>query len=137
MGYTNSMEPTEDNVRDSIINPFYAVSFADYLFQNQHIETAKEDWVLKNSQLIKEMGSPSWVEQLLVSLSTKQQDTPTYTVICPRNAVSLSTRLQGEHEPIVDSTTWVAANVKLIDELGTEKWLWQLLDVLETGGVAA
>jgi len=129
------MDPTEDNVRDSIINPYYSVSFAEYLFNDQELEVAKEDWVLKNSQLITEMGNTDWLEQLLLSLSTEPLDNPTYWFICPRKTVTFSDRLRGEHEPTVDIAVWVAANVKLMEELGNEKWLWQLLDVLETGGV--
>ena len=135
MRYTKLMEPTEDNVRDSIINPYYAVAFDDYLFAEHKPEVAKEDWVLANFQLIKEMSSAEWLEQLLVSLSTKPLDSPTYAVICPSKTIAFSARLRGEHEPTVDISVWVAANVKLMEELGTEKWLWQLLDVLETGGV--
>ncbi len=131
------MEPTEDNVRDSIINPFYAITFADYLFTNQKAAIAKEDWVLTNSHLVEEMGSTDWLEHLLESLSTEPLDTPTYTVICPHKTVTFSNRLRGEHEAIIDSVAWIAANAKLMKELGVEKWLWQLLDVLETGGVLA
>lgn len=137
LGYTYGMEPTANNVRESIINPYYCVSFAENLFNDQKIEVANEDWVQKNSQLIAEMGSTDWLERLLVSLSTGPLVNPTYWLICPRKTVVISDRLRGEHEPAVTKGVWLAANTKLIKELGTGKWLWQLLSVLETGGVEA
>lgn len=127
---------TEDEVGSMIINPFYAIVFKDYLFEDHKLEIAKEDWVLKNAQLIKEMGPDNWLEQLLISLSTDPQDGPTYTVINPYVCAVFSERLQGEHEPLVTREMWLQANVKGLQEFGAEKWLSQLLDVLETGGPA-
>lgn len=125
---------TEDEVGSMIINPFYAVVFKDYLFEDHTLEIAKEDWVLKNSGLIGEMRADKWLEQLLVSLTTDPQDTPTYTVISPYTCVAFSVRLQGEHEPLVTREMWLQANAKGLQDFGAEKWLSQLLDVLETGG---
>jgi hypothetical protein len=56
--------PAEDNAKATFINPFYAITFADYLFKDQKIEIAKEDWVLENARLVGEMGSTDWLEQL-------------------------------------------------------------------------
>lgn len=136
MGYTDVMESTEDNVRDSIINPFYAVSFADYLFKPDKIALTKEDWVLANTKLVQDMSASDWLRQLTINFTTEPTENLTHMVINPCQAVVFSDRLRGEHEPTVDVTAWITANIKLMEELGTEKWLWQLLSVLETGGVA-
>lgn len=133
----SSMESSaEDNVKDTLINPFYAVVLADYLFESQETEIAKEDWVLTNVKLMKEMGPADWLEQLLALLSTEPLGSPTNAMINPRKAVTLSEGLLGEHKPSMDVADWVAANVKLTKELGAEEWLWRLLHVLETGGAA-
>jgi hypothetical protein len=55
-------------------------------------------------------------------------------LINPYQGIIYSDRLRGEHEPIVTHDMWIGANVKMINELGVDAWLWQLLNVLETGG---
>jgi hypothetical protein len=133
MGYTNRMESSaEDTVRNSLINPYYAISFADYLFDAEKPEMAKEDWVLANGKLLEEKDVADWLEQLLVSLSMEPLDKP--VIISPAEVVVVSKRLHGEHDPVIDSAEWIAANVKLMKELGTEAWLWRFLEVLENGG---
>ena len=127
----------EDDTKSMFANPYYAVSFADYLFKTQDTALAKEDWVLANTKLINKIGAEDWLTELLACLTTEPSDNPTHMVINPCQAVVFSNRLQGEHEAMVDTKTWLAANVKLIKELGTEAWLWQLLEVLETGGPGA
>ncbi len=37
----------------------------------------------------------------------------------------------GEHPPLVSEEQWVKANLRLVDELGTEAYLCQLLAVLK------
>lgn len=136
MAYNNGMKSqAENDVRDTIINPYYAVTLADYLFEAKKTALVKEDWVLANTKLIKEMGSSNWLKQLLVTLTTEPSENLTHMVMSPRQAVTLSERLAGKHDPTIDTASWIKANVKLIDELGAEQWLWQLLKVLETGGV--
>lgn len=137
--YTNGMrQASEDDAADILINPFYAISFANRFFEQDKVEVAKEDWVLNNIGLINhEMGAADWLNELLRSLSTEPLDNPTYTIICPDRAIVISNRLMGKHESTVSSDAWVLANVKLMDELGLETWLWRLLQVLETGGATA
>jgi hypothetical protein len=128
---TNDMEK---NASGMLANPFYAVSFADYMSADDKTEIAKEDWVLNNTGLIDEMGIEDWLKQLLISLTTEPEDSPTYTIISPRNVVIVSERLRGEHKPIITRQQWLQVNTKLMKELGTEAWLWRLIDILETGG---
>ena len=51
----------------------------------------------------------------------------------PFYAINISPSLAMEHEPMVSKEKWVQINARLIDEMGKEAWLEQLLSVLETG----
>ncbi len=127
--------PDTDFVENPSLNPFYVITLKDELFGEHDLEGAKEDWVLKNVQLIDEIGSKDWLGELLLALSPEAK--PDYvrdTLINPYKGIIYSDRLQSEHEPIVTHDMWIGANTKMIEELGAEAWLWQLLNVLETGG---
>jgi hypothetical protein len=132
-----TMRPlTEDETGDVLLNPSYAVILKEYLFDDHELESAKEDWVLKNAQLLKEMGPKDWLEQILVALSTEPQDNPTNTVINPYKSIIFSQTLRGSHPRLITSELWVQTNIKALEEFGAEKWLWKFLDVLETGSPA-
>lgn len=49
----------------------------------------------------------------------------------PYYAITFDGGLFGEHAPMVSEEQWVAANTRLIDELGAEAYLRQLLTVLK------
>lgn len=51
----------------------------------------------------------------------------------PFSAITFAADLFGEHEPMVDEDTWVKVNVGLVEELGVEAYLRNLLVVLKTG----
>lgn len=51
----------------------------------------------------------------------------------PYYAIQIAPILATEHETLVPKETWIQANSKLIDEIGKEEWLKQLLAVLESG----
>lgn len=53
----------------------------------------------------------------------------------PFYAINILPSLCLEHEPLVSKETWIKANARLIDEIGKEEWLKQLLNVLESGGL--
>jgi hypothetical protein len=106
-----------------VTNPFYAVTFASHIF-NKHTEGPKEDWVLLNAHLIKEMSAKTWLSELLDVLSQSRAKYDGHDAINPTLAINVSDRLQGKHEPLVTREQWTDA----------EAWLWQFLDVLETGG---
>jgi hypothetical protein len=130
------MKPSSnDDAESTIINPFYAILLKEDLFDDHQLEGAKEDWALKNAQLIEEIGSRNWLNELILALSPGNKlDQVRDSIISPYTAILFSPRLKGEHEPLISREQWINANVKLMKELGTSAWLWQLLAVLETGG---
>jgi hypothetical protein len=54
-------------------------------------------------------------------------------LINPYYAININPDLASPHSPIVDRDQWVGANQHLINEIGSEEWLRQLLAVLEGG----
>ncbi len=52
-------------------------------------------------------------------------------IINPFYAITVAPQLTVEHEPRLDEAEWVRANASLMGEMGAERWLRQLLDVLE------
>jgi hypothetical protein len=57
-------------------------------------------------------------------------------IINPFYAITVAPQLTEEHEPAMSEAEWVQANASLMREMGSARWLRQLLDVLE-GKVAA
>jgi hypothetical protein len=124
------------DVEGILANPFYAVTFTSHLFKKQP-ETAKEDWILLNARLIEELGSKAWLDEFLDVISLPSKEYDGHDIINPSLVVRISARLEGDHPPLVTREQWLQANVKLMYELGSEKWLERLLNVLETGGPEA
>ena len=58
-------------------------------------------------------------------------DPATAMLVNPYYAITLYPGLLGEHPPMVSEDQWVAANTRLISELGAEAYLCQLLAVLK------
>jgi len=54
-------------------------------------------------------------------------------LINPYYVINISPNLVDKHEPLTTKESWVKANIRLMDEMGKEEWLKQLLHVLETG----
>ncbi len=54
-------------------------------------------------------------------------------LINPYYVINISPNLVDKHEPLTTKEIWVKANTRLMDEMGKEEWLKQLLHVLETG----
>lgn len=52
-------------------------------------------------------------------------------IINPFYAITVVPQLTEEHEPPMGNAEWVQANASLIREMGSARWLRQLLDVLE------
>ncbi|MFA7253330.1 MAG: hypothetical protein WC107_02125 [Patescibacteria group bacterium] len=61
-----------------------------------------------------------------------QQDIKNF-LINPYYAINISPLLVAEHEAMTTKEKWIAANITLIDEIGSEEWLKRLLDILESG----
>ena len=58
-------------------------------------------------------------------------------IINPFYAITVATQLTQEHEPPMGEAEWVQANASLMREMGSERWLRQLLDVLNGDIVTA
>jgi hypothetical protein len=54
-----------------------------------------------------------------------------HMLVNPFYAVNITPDLMGEHEPLVSKAQWVAANKRLIEEIGVQAWLEKLLAVLQ------
>jgi hypothetical protein len=52
-------------------------------------------------------------------------------IINPFYAITVAAQLTEEHEPPMGEAEWVRTNASLMGEMGSERWLRQLLDVLE------
>jgi hypothetical protein len=52
-------------------------------------------------------------------------------IINPFYAITVASHLTEEHEPLMGEAAWVRTNASLMGEMGAERWLRQLLDVLE------
>ena len=52
-------------------------------------------------------------------------------ILNPFYAITVAQSLTEEHEPAMGEAEWVRANASLMEEMGNERWLRQLLDVLE------
>jgi hypothetical protein len=70
--------------------------------------------------LRKEMGVPHFTEDTLQRI-----------MMNPFYAITVARQLTREHEPPMGEAEWVQANTSLMRERGSERWLRQLLDVLE------
>ncbi|HEY6408548.1 MAG TPA: hypothetical protein VIY29_13870 [Ktedonobacteraceae bacterium] len=68
----------------------------------------------------KENGVPHFTEDNLQRI-----------IINPFYAITVAPQLTQEHEPPMGEAEWVQANATLMREMGSERWLRQLLDVLE------
>ena len=60
-----------------------------------------------------------------------EQET-TELFINPYYAVNIAPALAVKHDPMASKEKWIRVNSKLIDDLGKEEWLKQLLEVLES-----
>lgn len=123
---------TEDEIREIILNPYYAVNLKDTLFTDNDPKFAKEDWVLKNADLMSKIGIKTWLEKILVVLSEETQVAETDSIINPSLAIVIAETYKGIHEPIVSRSMWVEANQKSIEDSGSESWLSRFLDTLQS-----
>lgn len=53
----------------------------------------------------------------------------------PYYAIDIHPSFFGEHKHMVTKEEWIKGNKLVIKEIGMDKWLRGLLDVLESGGV--
>jgi len=85
-------------------------------------------------QGIVELNSiPKWKEKGVPHFT---EDNLQRIIINPFYAITVAPQITQEHEPPTGEAEWVQANVSLMGEMGVERWLRQLLDVLEGKVVA-
>jgi hypothetical protein len=67
----------------------------------------------------------------MLGQSMKEQEAKEF-FINPYYAINLSSSLLTDHEAMISKEKWISVNAQLIDELGKEEWLKQLLAILES-----
>jgi hypothetical protein len=121
---------TEDEIREIILNPYYAVNFRSDLFVKHTPQKAKEDWVNTNANLMSKIGIRTWLINFLDAISSDDYNGD--PIQNPYEAISIAQIYSGVHEVIVTRDNWLDANQKAIEESSSESWLSRLLDVLES-----
>ena len=122
-------------MKDLFINPVTATSIAEYFFNEHEPQITNEDWVNSNSLLIHDRGAEFWLSELLNAFTAPLVESKSNPV-SPYGTITISQSLK-DLAPYIDREDWLAANVKLIGEIGGSEWLWRLLNILETGTVVA
>ena len=90
------------------------------LFLSLPENSATEKAELNRAPERKERGVPHFTEDSLQRI-----------IINPFYAITVAPQLTEGHEPSMGEAAWVQANASLMREVGSERWLRQLLDVLE------
>lgn len=116
-----------------LINPVATVKITDEMFVTHKPASSKEDWVLLNAELIKSIGAPAWLNDLLDALSLSKDEYDGHEIANPALTIAISDRLRTDFTQSIEREEWIKANAKLIDDVGAAEWLWLLLEVLETG----
>ena len=124
---------SQDDMKDLFINPVTTTSIADYFFKEHEPQLTKVDWVNSNSLLIHDKGAEFWLNGLLNTFTAPLVESQTNSV-SPYGTITISQSLK-DLAPYVDKKDWLAANVKLIGEIGGSDWLMRLLNILETGTI--
>lgn len=116
-----------------LINPVATVKITDKMFVTHKPASSKEDWVLLNAELIKSIGAPAWLNDLLDALSLSKDEYDGHEIANPALAIAISDKLRTGFTQSIEREDWIKANAKLISEVGAAEWLWLLLEVLEAG----
>lgn len=126
---------TEDNLQRIMINPFYAITVAPQLTEEHEPPMSEAEWIQANSSSMREMGTERWLGQLLNVLEAKT--TSIDERINPFHAVNIDPMFAAEHPSLIGRDMWMEVNVMQIRNMGAERWLRQLLDVLNGDVVVA
>lgn len=59
---------SEDDVKDTLINPAYAVSISPDLAGKHEAIVPRQRWIEANTRLIEEIGAEDWLRRLLAVL---------------------------------------------------------------------
>jgi hypothetical protein len=66
----------ENDLTDTIINPYYAITIHPDLAGEHPTITTQDQWVEANLRLIEEIGSRQWLERLLAILRGADSNSP-------------------------------------------------------------
>jgi hypothetical protein len=127
------MDTPANDASAMIANPFYAVTFASHVFKKHSTLGSKEDWVAANAYTMNDISPKIWLDEFLDFMTQSRAKYDGHDILNPMLVINVSDGLGGEHEPLITRDLWIQANEKMITEIGPERWLWQLLEVLETG----
>lgn len=126
---------TEDALQRVLINPFYVLTVAPHLTWEHEPPVGEEAWVEANASLIRDGGAVAWLKKVLDVL--EGQASPADDCVSPYQAVNIDPLFAVEHSPIIERAMWIEANAVQIRTMGAQKWLQQLLDVLNGDIVTA
>jgi hypothetical protein len=120
---------TTGHIQRILINPFYAIQITPQLVIFHIPSIGDEEWVNINASLMQEKGVKQWLTLLLNLLQGKiNSEEQSFN---PYNAINIDPMYAVEHPPLLSVEEWIQSNVKLIEEMGKERWLRLFLDVLE------
>ena len=130
---------TPGDVAAMLANPFYAIEIDPELGAVEPT-VSDEAWVDANATAIAR-NPKRWLRMLLRVLQGEEfpEDTPESalaTLANPAAAIEIHPMLLLPHEAVLDEATWIAANVRAVEELGPKPWLYNLLSVLGGNYVA-
>jgi hypothetical protein len=130
---------TPGDVAAMVANPFYAIEI-DPKLGDVELTVSDEEWVEANATAIAR-NPKRWLRMLLRVLQGEEfpGDTPESALAAlanPAAAIEIHPTLLLPHEAVIDEATWVAANLKTVEELGPKPWLYNLLSVLSGHYVA-
>jgi|GEM_PF-1134699 len=120
-----------EHIHAILANPFYAITVAPHLVEEHKLEMSDEQWVQANARLVQDMGAEPWLSQVLAFLQNGDVSLLADPRMNPVHAVNIASIFREDHEPFVSQETWVQSNVLLMQEMGVEQWLAQVLAILE------
>lgn len=63
---------TEDQVKRMLVNPYYAINFAENIDDPHEPLVSEEVWIKSNLKLIDELGAEQWLKLLLSVLQSPE-----------------------------------------------------------------
>lgn len=119
---------TEESLQRIMINPCYAITIAPHFIVEHDPAMSEAEWVQTNVSLIRQIGTRQWLRDLLSALEGR--DDVADERINPFRAANIDLPFAAEHLPLIEREVWVDINILQLRDMGKERWLWQLLDVL-------
>ena len=120
-----------EHIQAILANPFYAITVAPHLVEEHKLEISDEQWVQTNARLVQDLGAEAWLAQALAFLQSGDVLGLSDPRMNPCHAVNIASIFREDHEPFVSHQTWVQSNALLMQEMGVEQWLAQMLAILE------